>query len=256
MRKSTIATAVLVGLFASATVSAATVNMRHEYQPSYKGNNAKHKDRISISHRLKNGVGFEVEAKWANNKNDDAFGDYTGSGQQANISYLYKIGKSGFSLKPQYKWESGSTKLSHQFNLTLGYKINKAWAVSWRHRYNYERQSSTVDKPNNHYNRWTFEAGYKGFEDWKLGASFDYTWNSANKGNAWEDKKAWFSEFNTKATYTGFEGNWSPFIEIGLAPDKDKDANNKYDNAWGVGSPKAAKDIWRPRFRIGMKYKF
>ncbi|STQ09503.1 Oligogalacturonate-specific porin [Enterobacter cloacae] len=43
----------------SFAAQAVTVDLRHEYIDS--GANA---DRVSVSHRFANGVGFSVEAKW------------------------------------------------------------------------------------------------------------------------------------------------------------------------------------------------
>lgn len=240
----TMATVALLGL-TSAAVNATTINLRHEFTPRYDGQSASHKDRIEVSHRFKNGIGFGVEAKWQS-QNEDAFGEQTGSGQQSNISYVYKI-NDAFSLKPQYKWESGSDKLSHQFNLTLGYKVNDDWSVSFRHRYNYENK---VGGENSHYNRWTFEAGYKGVEDWKFGGSVDYTFNEESSGPRWKSHKNGFSEVNFKGEYTGLTNGWSPFMELGFVPYKSGDTYS-FD-----GSDVTANDKWRPRVRVGTKYSF
>ncbi|MEI8635085.1 oligogalacturonate-specific porin KdgM family protein [Vibrio sp. PP-XX7] len=154
----------------SAAAHAATLNLRQEFTPAMMANLPVTKERVAVSHRFKNGVGFEVEAKWKS-KNEDAYGEQVSGGHQANVSYVYKLNER-WSLKPQYKWESDSSTVNHQFNLTAGYKINSDWDVSFRHRYNY---ANVVDGQNKHYNRWTFAAGYAGVEHWKFGATVDYT---------------------------------------------------------------------------------
>ncbi|SHO55956.1 oligogalacturonate-specific porin KdgM family protein [Vibrio quintilis] len=244
MNKKILVSAVLIGL-TSAAAQAATLNIRHEIVPRYDGQKASHADRVAVDHRFKNGIGFGIEAKWKSD-NEDAFGEQKGNGNQANISYVYKINDK-WSLKPQYKWESKSDRVGHQFNLTLGYKVNSDWSVSFRHRYHYENK---VDSQNGHYNRWTFGAGYKGVEDWKFGASLDYTFNEDASGPRWEDKKSWFSELNFTGEYKGLESGWRPFVEVGFKPYKSGD---KYEFN---GEMVSANDKWRPRFRVGVKYSF
>lgn len=240
--KAKILTSAILLAMTSVAAHATTINIRHETTPRYDGQSAKQADRVAVSHRFKNGVGFEVEAKWKSD-NEDALGEQKGNGQQANVSYLYKL-NDAWSLKPQYKWESGSDKVGHQFNLTLGYKVNPDWSVSFRHRYHYENK---VNANNSHYNRWTFEASYGGLENWKLGGSVDYTFNPDSSGPRWKDHQNWFSEVNFKGEYTGFEGGWHPFTEIGFVPYKSGDY--VYDGS-------EQNDKWRPRVRIGVKYSY
>ncbi|EKO3677545.1 oligogalacturonate-specific porin KdgM family protein [Vibrio metschnikovii] len=230
--------------FTSTAVSAATVNVRHEYKPKFGEQGASNVDRVAVSHRFKNGIGFEVEAKWKSNvktgKTNAApldFDQMSGNGQQANISYAYKLSDS-FTLTPQYKWESNDSKFGQQFNLTLGYKVNSDWNVSFRQRYHYETRPNN-DK-SSHYNRWTFGAGYRGLESWNLGASVDYTFKQDGQV-VYKDKDAYFSEVNFTFEYTQLESGFRPFGEIGFNPSR-KDTREV--------------DAWRPMFRVGVKYSF
>ncbi|ETI59895.1 oligogalacturonate-specific porin KdgM family protein [Marinomonas profundimaris] len=236
--------AALLGL-TSATVSATSINIRHEFVPEYDGQDAKHSDRIEISHRFSNGIGYGVEAKWKS-QNDDAFGEQTGNGQQTNISYSYKLSDK-LTLKPQYKWESGSDKVGHQFNLSLGYKVSDDWSVGFRHRYHYENK---VGSDNSHYNRWTFSAGYKGIEDWAFGADLDYTFNEEKSGPRWKGEQFAVSDINFKGTYKGLNNGWSPFAELGFTPYK---SGKTYSFK---GEQVSSNDQWRPRYRIGVKYSY
>jgi len=236
----------LFGLTSVTTTEAATLNIRQEFTPRYDGQKAEHKERVEVYHRFKNGVGFGLEVKWKSD-NEDAYGEQESSGHQANISYVYKLNDQ-WSLKPQYKWESADNKIGHQFNLTLGYKVNHDWSMSFRHRYHYENK---VDDSNNHYNRWTIGSGYNGIENWKFGASLDYTFNSDSKGSAvFKDHKSWFSELNFKGEYKGFESGWKPFMEVGFKPYKSG------ETYVFNGSDDSQNDKWRPRFRVGVKYSF
>lgn len=242
MKKLIVTSTILLAMVSTAN-HAATINIRHEFQPEHGDKaGATHKDRIAVSHRFANGIGFEVETKWRSNKksgelNEDPFSEYAGNGQQANISYRYKLSES-FTLTPQYKWESNDNKMGNQFNFTLGYKVNNDWSVSFRHRYHYETRPN-VDQ-SSHYNRWTFDAGYKGLENWSLGASLDYTWKQHN-AVVYKDDNDGISEINFTFEYQGFESGWRPFGEIGATPSK-KDTDDV--------------DSYRPRFRAGLKYSF
>ncbi|MBF9003230.1 oligogalacturonate-specific porin KdgM family protein [Vibrio nitrifigilis] len=243
-----ILTAAIAVALTSLAAQATTINIRHEMVPRYDGQSAAHKDRLSVGNRFANGVGFEVEAKWKS-QNEDAYGTETGNGQQANISYLYHINDQ-WSLKPQYKWESSSSKVGHQFNLTLGYKVNDDWSVAFRHRYHYsnlQKTSNNTNSSNHHYNRWTFSTSYGGIQDWKFGASVDYTFNQESQGPRWKSHQDWFSEVNFTGEYKGFDSGWHPFTEIGFIPYKSGHAT--YDGS-------DAYDRWRPRVRVGVKYSF
>ncbi len=240
MKTKLLTSAILLAVTSTAA-HAVSINMRHEWSPEFKDNAENHKDRIAVSHRFKNGIGFEVESKYASGENAFDIDEFKGNGQQANISYRMKLDDS-FTLTPQYKWETSDSKAGHQFNLTLGYKINDDWSTSFRHRYHYEVKNSGDD--NSHYNRWTVGLGYKGIQDWSLSASTDYTWKQEGE-DVWKGDSSGFTEINFKAEYKWVDG-WSPFAEFGVTPATDKTK----------ASADQEKDSWRPRLRVGMKYSF
>lgn len=236
MRATLLTSAILLAVTSTAA-HAVSINMRHEWTPSWENKDDSHKDRVAVSHRFKNGVGFEVETKWQSGNKAFDFDQFVDAGNQANVSYRWKL-NDDFSLTPQYKWETGSNKFAHQFNLTLGYKINSDWSTSFRHRYNYEIKNGGDD--NSHYNRWTFGLGYKGIENWSLSGTADYTWRQEGTYQ-WKDSESGVSEVNVKAEYKWGNG-WYPFAEFGVTPDKSEGSK--------------VRDAWKPRYRVGMKYSF
>ena len=154
----------------STSVFATTINIRHEWKPEFGDKEQGNADRIAVSHRFANGIGFEVEAKWKSN-NEAAFSNLSGNGQQANLSYRYKLSES-FTLTPQAKLETSEKGANYQGNLTLGYKVNDDVSTSIRYRYNYfNGKDATID--NNHYNRITLAASYSGVQNFGFGASTD-----------------------------------------------------------------------------------
>jgi len=239
--KRVLTSAILLALTAT-SAHAVTINLRHEYKPSFGDNDATQADRIAISHRFANGIGFEVETKYKSNTDgdDNAFDEYTQNGTQANISYRYKL-SDAFTLTPQYKIEmNSSTTMNNQFNLTLGYKVNSDWSVSYRQRYNYATKANTDGS--SHYNQGTFAASYSGLEDWGFGASLDYRWRQEGE-DTWKGDKAGVNEVNFTGEYKGFDSGWRPFAEVGFEPTK-KYSTDEY------------KEDFRPRYRVGLKYSF
>lgn len=227
-------------LFSTAAM-ATTINIRHEWKPDWGKHDDAHADRIAVSHRFSNGIGYEVEAKYKSN-NDDAWGDPSGNGSQANISYRWKMNDT-FTLTPQFKLEVNDDRIGYQSNLTLGYKVNSDISTSVRYRYHYENYKSSADKPNTHYNRITLAASYNGIKDWGLGLSTDYTFKQEGQEVRDGDDNG-ISEINAKIAYKGFEGGWAPFVELGVTPEDKTSAGND------------EKDDWRPRIRVGVTYTY
>ncbi len=233
--KRVLTSAILLALTAT-TAHAASINLRHEHNFEHGQHDTEQKQRIAVSHRFANGIGFEVESKFKQGEDDRLASD--SNGQQTNISYRMKLGES-FTLTPQYKVE-GSGDLAHQFNLTLGYKINDEWSVSYRQRYNQSQHD-------NYYNQGTFAFSYKGIEDWGISGSTDYRVAGGDNGGKgkkeiWDGDNKGINEINFKAQYNGLESGWKPFTEFGVTPS----AKEKGDN----------KDSWRPRIRVGVVYNF
>ncbi len=247
--KNKVLTAAILLAVTSTAAHAVSINMRHEWSPSWENKDDVHKDRIAVSHRFANGIGFAVETKWESGNKAFDFDQFVDSGNSADISYSWKFADD-FTLTPQYKWETsgkftgkndvdGDAKHAHQFNLTLGYKINSDWSASFRHRYHYEI-NTLRNKDNSHYNRWSLGLGYKGIENWNLSGSADYTFRQEGV-DQWKGDNYGFSEFNAKAEYK-WGGGWYPFAEFGVTPQKKEGSDYR--------------DAWQPRYRVGMKYSF
>ncbi|MFV0449952.1 MAG: oligogalacturonate-specific porin KdgM family protein [Vibrio sp.] len=233
--KKVLTSAILLALTATGA-QAASVNLRHEYKPEFGDQKSTYADRIEVSHRFKSGIGFAVESKYKDeDSSSDHNDDLVSNGSQANISYQMKLNDS-FTLTPQYKIE-GSGDMAHQFNLTLGYKVNDDWSVSYRQRYNQSQHD-------NYYNQGTFAFSYKGIEDWGVSGSLDYRVTGGdNKAEVWDGEDKGISEINFKGQYNGLESGWKPFAEFGVTPSK-KDSSD------------TTKDNWRPRLRVGVVYNF
>ena len=125
MFKKSLALASLIG--ASFAANAVTVDLRHEYIDS--GSNA---DRVSVSHRFANGLGFSVEAKWKSggDKADQPFADVVGNGHEDQISWRWKA-TDNIALTPAFTIESNDSRTIYKPNLHL--HIASIMVSTWRH---------------------------------------------------------------------------------------------------------------------------
>lgn len=244
---SLVAVAVLGSIGAA---QAATMNYRHEFVPE----SGQHKDRVAFSHRLKNGVGFGVEAKWKNTKADsgvsywDMFDNVMPDGSVFTVNYQYKI-NNDWSLQPGVQLDGRD----YQIYTRATYSITKDFSASLRYRWRMtndntvKSKQSTSDKK--HRDNWTFNLGYKLTPEITLGYELDF--NSLDN-----------SHYNSKTdSYTGFNGKdrtwehnlsagykinkeWEPFVELGWIQYKDGTASH------------AGTNTYVPRYRFGLKYNF
>lgn len=134
MKVSRIAALTLLGLLGSAaTAHAATLNYRHEYVPE-KG---QHADRVAVSHRLANGVGFGAEAKWKNQNDSgdesylDIFNNMQASGSIFTLDYQYKVNDK-LSFQPGVQLDSGTSSSDYQIFTRATYNVTKDFSASLR----------------------------------------------------------------------------------------------------------------------------
>ncbi|MCV5948515.1 oligogalacturonate-specific porin KdgM family protein, partial [Escherichia coli] len=85
-------TSALLLAMTSGLAAAASVDIRHEYVPDRDGD--ENRDRIYVSHRFDNQIGYSVEAKW--NYKDGHMGN---AGHETGVSYRWKA-TDNFSLTP------------------------------------------------------------------------------------------------------------------------------------------------------------
>ncbi|SIR33828.1 oligogalacturonate-specific porin [Aeromonas sp. RU39B] len=254
MKVSRIAALTLLGLLGSAaTAHAATINYRHEYVPE----SGQHKDRMAVSHRLANGVGFGVEAKWKNAASNESYWDFfnnvTPDGSVFTLNYQYKLNDQ-WSFQPGVQLDGRD----YQIYTRASYNITKDLNASLRYRWRVtnetaDKSSSTSDKK--HRDNWTFNLGYKLTPEITLGYELDY--------NSLDDSYYKTGVKNKNDSYTGFAGKdrtwehnlslgyrinkeWEPFVELGWVQVTDVENAPNHN-----GTNKFA-----PRYRVGVKYNF
>ncbi|HDG1680040.1 TPA: hypothetical protein PFE14_000460 [Kluyvera ascorbata] len=119
---------------ASASASAVTIDLRHEYTDTSQGQ----KDRVLISHRFANGFGFSVEAKTKSGgeHSDKAFNDVVDNGDEhvnrGDLWLGYKTGAWTFEGNYLYKKSEdynryNNGKDDYELDLKVAYSIDKNW---------------------------------------------------------------------------------------------------------------------------------
>ncbi|XEI32013.1 oligogalacturonate-specific porin KdgM family protein [Aeromonas veronii] len=249
MKVSRIAALTLLGLLGSAaTAHAATLNYRHEYTPD-KG---EHKDRVAISHRLANGVGFGAEAKWRNEGKGESYLDFFNNikadGSVFTLNYQYKLNDQ-WSFQPGVQLDSGTSRSDYQVFVRAGYNVTKDFSTSLRYRWRMTNEGGhgNYDKP--HRDNLTLNLGYKltpaitvGYElDYNdldrdaAGSNGIYSGGFANKSKTWDHNLSLGYKINKE---------WEPFVEFGWIQGNER------------GDTPGYKDTYIPRYRVGLKYNF
>lgn len=216
----------------STAASAASINLRHEYMPDRDGD--KHRDRITVSHRFDNGIGFSVEAKWRHDDDQFMSGMKSG-GHEVGVSYNYQLTEN-WTLQPSYAADASSSSTTHKYNLRAITKLTDNWGANVRYRYGDQRR---VNGDNSSYHQWNVVTDYR--LSWgKVGVDLEYKDLESGAGG-WKDKDR-DHLVNFFAEYSQLSSGWVPFVEVGaLTFDKDKDGY---------------KDDYAMRYRFGVKYSF
>ena len=227
MLKKALALAVLCGT--SIAAQAVTVDLRHEYIDA--GTNA---DRVVVSHRFDNGLGFSVEAKWKSGGTDkeQPFADLVGNGHEDKIDWRWKPNKN-FALTPGLAVESNDSRTIWKPSIHAQYSFDNGFYVAARYRFDYTRNPNDSTKPDDHVNRGDLWAGYT-YGQWRTELNYVYakSQDQIRSNNRYDSK-----EYNMKVVYK-VDKNWAPYAELG-----------------NISGSKTA-DERQTRYRVGIGYSF
>lgn len=206
--KTALASAISALVLASSvipTASAVTIDYRHEWVDV----NRAHKDRILISDRLDNGIGYSVEAK-AKSGGDDydtAWSEMEESGTELSVSYNHKL-TTAFSIQPAMNIEFGDDKAIYKPSLKFNYSFDNGFYTAFRYRYEYTRinVSNKEDEKCHRFEGWL---GYK-TGDWTFEGNA--IWRESDQIR-FNNKKNDY-ELDLKIAYA-VSKNWKPYIQIG-----------------------------------------
>ncbi|WP_427060853.1 oligogalacturonate-specific porin KdgM family protein [Klebsiella pneumoniae] len=136
MLKRSLVLAALCGMSFAAT--AVTIDLRHEFIDGGKSDKS-NADRVSVSHRFANGLGFTVEAKWRSGGDNGSqpYSDVVGNGHEDTISWRWKA-TSNFFLTPGFTIESNDSRSIYKPHLHAQYSFDNGFYVAARYRVAYK----------------------------------------------------------------------------------------------------------------------
>ncbi|NTY86635.1 porin [Serratia fonticola] len=208
--------------------SAVTLDFRHEYVEDSKS----HRDRILVSHRFANGLGFSVEGKFKSGGNsaNKPFSDIVDNGSEYSISYQQNL-LAQFSVQPGLEFETTSSKSIYKPYLRAQYNFANGIYLSGRYRYEYVRDTTTWKQDEN-INRGDVWLGYK----WKsLTFETNYVYKKSDQVKYNNNKNDY--EYNGRIAWKA-TANWTPYMEVGNI--------SVYQN----------RDDRQTRYRLGVQYAF
>lgn len=234
------ATAVMMAAVIGAqTASAITIDYRHEFYTDFSHQN---KDRILISDRFANGLGYSVETKVQSGGDDATYSPYKEmkqNGAEFGISYQFKP-FDGWTMQPGFNAEftSGNAAIYKPL-FRVQYTFDNGLYIAARYRYEYTRNNDANEgnsvskrKGDEHMHRYEAWLGYR-YGDWR--GEFNYIWRNSDM----ERRKGHTTdyEYDFKLSYD-INKSWTPYIQVG---------NVKYSSS---------SDHRQTRYRIGIQYKY
>lgn len=208
--------------------SAVMLDIRHEYMEDSKS----HRNRIQVSHRFANGIGFFVEGKFKSggNSSDKPFSDIVDNGSEYSINYMQKLSPQ-FSIQPGLEFETASSKSVYKPYLRARFNFPSDIYISGRYRYEYVRDTSENNK-DEHINRGDIWLGYS-WEAFIFEANYVYKNSDKIKYN----KRKFDYEYNGRLAWK-VNTEWTPYVEIGNV------------------SVYSSRNDRQTRYRLGVQYSF
>ncbi|ALX95177.1 porin [Serratia fonticola] len=208
--------------------SAVTLDFRHEYVEDSKS----HRDRILVSHRFANGLGFSVEGKFKSGGDsaNKPLSDIVDNGSEYSISYQQSL-LAQFIMQSGLDFETTASKSIYKPYLRAQYNVTNGIYLSGRYRYEYVRDT-TDGKQDENISRGDIWLGYK----WQsLTFETNYVYKKSDQIKYNNNKRDY--EYNGRIAWKA-TANWTPYMEVGNI--------SVYQN----------RDDRQTRYRLGIQYAF
>lgn len=198
-------TVALVSVFATAAVSAASLDIRTEY----KHTNEQHATRIKMGDSIGN---FYYSGELKFKGEDGAFlKDLQNNGWELDLGYRFKI-NDNWTIQPGMPIEARSAGMTYKPQLRVTYALDSVEGLSLSGRYRYDiRQNNGEDAQNERRHRLTANINYS-VNEWRFGLEGNY-YKAATDGYILYNGKDTNYELN--ATARRSFGQWAPYVEFG-----------------------------------------
>lgn len=231
----------ILPIVASSSLHAMTLDYRHEYLDDTE----QHADRVRVSHRLDNQVGFALEGKWGSKSaagESNLFENNHSKGHEFEINYSQKI-NDRFTLAPAAIIDSGNDSTTYKFQVKGTYFLTDSFYAAARYRYGIQNYTSS-ERDDLHFHQGNFNLGYV-FNWGRVEYDFEYkdTDYASLRGNS-------DSYLHNIVVQVPISKAWVPYAELGYVPYRNEDKGGYVD-----GASKYQNDF-QLRYRLGIKYNF
>ncbi|WP_162473640.1 oligogalacturonate-specific porin KdgM family protein [Serratia microhaemolytica] len=231
----------LCSVLVSGTLQATTIDYRHEYL----ADTEQHADRVRISHRFANQLGFALEAKWGSKSSSGdsrLFENNYAKGHEFELSYSYKF-DDRLTLTPALVMESASEAATYKSQVKAIYLLTERLYTGARYRYGIQNYTSAA-RDNRHYHQGNVYLGYK--FGW-ANLEYDFEYKDTDYPSLRGKQRTYLHNLVMQIPVNK---EWVPYAELGYLPYRN-DAKGGYTN----GSTKYDNDF-QLRYRVGVKYNF
>ncbi|WP_299686591.1 oligogalacturonate-specific porin KdgM family protein [uncultured Vibrio sp.] len=196
-------TLALLTTVAATSVSAASLNIRHEY----KSHTEQHSTRLKMGDSIGNFY-FSGELKFKG-ADGDFMKDLQNNGWEFDFGYKYKLTNSNWTLQPGMPIESRTGGMTYKPQLRATYDMQSVdgLSLSARYRHDIKTYSTGEDTENRH--RLTGNVNYS-VADWKFG--FEANYYNAIGYDIYNNTE---ENYELNLTAGRKIGNWYPFVEFG-----------------------------------------
>lgn len=234
--------ALIIPVVASSAVQSMTLNYRHEYLDDTE----QHADRIRISHRLENKVGFALEGKWGSKSvtgESNIYENNYSKGHEFELNYSYKVNDK-FTLAPAAIIDSSSNATTYKFQVKGIYALTDSLYTAARYRYGVQNYTSSVSD-DRHFHQGNFNLGYR--LSWGT-VEYDFEYKDTDYADFRGKNNTYLHNLVIQAP---INKSWTPFAEIGYVPYRNADIGGY------VGSDGSTyNNDFQIRYRVGIKYDF
>ncbi|MFA0255174.1 N-acetylneuraminic acid outer membrane channel protein NanC [Vibrio breoganii] len=220
-------TLALLTTVAATSVSAASLNVRHEY----KSHTEQHSTRIKMGDSIGNFY-FSGELKFKG-ADGDFMKDLQNNGWELDLGYRYKIDGTNWTIQPGMPIEGRSAGMTYKPQLRATYALESVDGLSLSARYRYDIRTHSNGDSTQFRHRITGNVNYS-VADWKFGFEANY-YDAEDSWILWDGKS---ENYELNLTAGRKFGDWYPYVEFG-------DVN--------ASSTSATREL---RSRVGLTYSF
>lgn len=206
-------------LFATGYAVANDYKTTIEYRHEYRDGNEKHSDRVKAFIDTGNNIGFELDARYNNDGENEMFNSMSMNGSELSVFYYDKLNKNTVGLLGT-SLDFSSAGIVYVPYARLNYSFDNGFRIQGRYKWKiWDYSQVGTDGSSYHSKIQQFDTwiGYK-TGNWDFQYNFDYWKEMEDNGQALFDNGStnYLQNFRLMyAIHTEGGAMWRPFMEIG-----------------------------------------